>query len=201
MGIHTGARGCIMLRIFVLSYTCHTQYKVKCHAPTGNVNGIWLYPSHNYHTCMKSSFHLVYSPEICCSDGKWCASVINLPHQSSQWKCHRPNFLEPSTWREVLLVRPCSVWSSQWCTHPPLVRSLRPSRPHHCLAWRHKKIVVSMASRKYVGGCAYTHTQFLAARSRCTNLWKARYSIPREICQQNRNRSFFTAFIYTQKIT
>ncbi len=35
---------------FVLSYTCHVEDRVKCHVLAGNVNGIWLYPSHVIHT-------------------------------------------------------------------------------------------------------------------------------------------------------
>ncbi len=43
---------------FALSYTCHVEDRVKCHTLAGNVNGIWLYPSHVIHT-RNSSFHPV----------------------------------------------------------------------------------------------------------------------------------------------
>ncbi len=39
-------------------YTCHVENRVKCHALAGNVNGIWLYPSHVIHT-WNSSFRPV----------------------------------------------------------------------------------------------------------------------------------------------
>ncbi len=34
----------------VLSYICHIEDRVKCHALAGNVHGIWLYISHVIHT-------------------------------------------------------------------------------------------------------------------------------------------------------
>ncbi len=40
-------------RVFDLSYTCHVEDRAKCHALAGNVNGIWLYPSHVIIMCIK----------------------------------------------------------------------------------------------------------------------------------------------------
>ncbi len=56
-------------RVFALSYlyTCHVEDMAKCHALAGNVNSIWLYPSHVIHT-WNSSFRPVsgMGPAITC---------------------------------------------------------------------------------------------------------------------------------------
>ncbi len=100
-------------RTFVLSYTCHVEDRAKCHALSGNVNGIWLYPSHVIHT-WKSSFHPVYitvQPSIDLPDNilsltagnskgrvRWPHAYLDLLHERSTFQKWRVERTQDSEW-------------------------------------------------------------------------------------------------------
>ena len=127
------------------------------------------------------------------------------PHLIWTCRCSCQDFQVPSTWLVIGLS--CLLTSNTlWCKCLATDQNLQPSQLNLHPAWTKRnwfvelvclwqrgltwKLVVRNAdSVRIVFSKRITYMQFLAAKSRCTNFWEERYSIPRATWKANETRS------------